>query len=130
MLLLLELDHLLSVPLPGVANDSSNAMATAKTLLDQVFRLVGNYRSYGSARTILTNIPRTVRGDGTKEIACLMWKLRKRVWQKAGWDLFDDIDALCPDQQADNAESNTYDMDTFDWEEWNRMVDKFFAIAG
>jgi hypothetical protein len=59
-----------------------------------------------------------------------MWKLRKRVWQKAGWDLFDDIDALCPDQQGDNAESNTYDMDTFDWEEWNRMVDKFFAIAG
>jgi hypothetical protein len=50
--------------------------------------------------------------------------------QKAGWDLFDDIDALCPDQQDDNAESNTYDMDIFDWEEWNRMVDKFFAIAG
>jgi hypothetical protein len=42
LLLELELDHLLSVlPLPGVANDSSNAisMATAKTLLDQVFRL-------------------------------------------------------------------------------------------
>jgi hypothetical protein len=43
MLRLLELDHLLTVTIPA-----SNAMATAKTLLDQVFRLVGNISVTGA----------------------------------------------------------------------------------
>lgn len=115
-----------------------------KALLEAVFALVGNRVVRGRLTPRTAGRP---NGDGTVWIYCLLGKLRRRVWNQCGWSDGHENSRFCmlgmdedpaflghghdaPPQLLPDGDAADADADgtQFSWEEWDHMVDKFFAV--